>query len=61
MPGSQTAPGAVRVPARPSVLPSATRTASAPGLTSIFAAQWLAYAIPYRRFAAALADGGETW
>ena len=48
MPGSQTAPGAVRAPAvaRTSVLPSATRTASAPGLTSIFAAQWLAYAIP---------------
>ena len=63
MPGSQTAPGPVRAPAvaRTSVLPSATRTASPPGLTSIFAAQWLAYAIPYRRFAAALADGGDTW
>src|SRR6266403_4335793 len=36
------------------VLPSALETASAPGLA--FAAQWLAYALPYRRFVAVLAD-----
>ena len=38
------------------MLPSALETASAPG-TIDFVAQWLAYALPYRRFAAALANG----
>jgi len=37
--------------ARPSVLPSATNTAS----VTTFAAQWLAYAIPCQRFARHLA------
>ena len=36
------------------ILPSAQLTASAPGIHS-FAAQWLDYAIPYRRFANGLA------
>src|ERR1700738_3536973 len=40
---------------RPSVLPSAETTASAPGIGS-FAAQYLACALPYRRFVPALAD-----
>jgi hypothetical protein len=34
------------------VLPSALETASAPGTIEAFAAQWLAYALPYRRFVA---------
>ena len=57
MPGSLTTPGrsGTRV-TRPPVLPSAIGTASAPGTSFPFAAQWLAYALPYRRFAAALAD-----
>src|SRR5580704_16482373 len=38
------------------MLPSALETASAPG-TIDFVAQWLAYALPYRRFAAVLANG----
>ena len=38
------------------MLPSAFETASAPG-TVDFVAQWLAYALPYRRFAAVLANG----
>jgi hypothetical protein len=37
------------------VLPSALETASAPGGLA-FAAQWLAYALPYRRFVTVLAD-----
>jgi hypothetical protein len=40
---------------RPTVLPSAVHTASAPGFPA-FAAQWLAYALPYRRFADANVD-----
>jgi hypothetical protein len=57
MPGSLTTPGrsGTRI-ARPPVLPSAMTTASAPGTRFPFAARWLAYALPYRRFAAALAD-----
>ena len=39
---------------RPSVLPSAFATASAPGITNLCEAQWLACVFPYRRFAAAL-------
>jgi hypothetical protein len=56
MPGSLTTPGrsGTRM-TRPSVLPSAITTASAPG-SYPFAAQWLAYALPYRRFADALTD-----
>ena len=52
MPGSLTTPGrpGARDYTRPSVLPSAVRTASAPGFSAV-AAQWLAYALPYRRFA----------
>ena len=57
MPGSLTTPGrsGTRV-TRPLVLPSAITTASAPGTNIPFAAPWLAYAFPYRRFAAALTD-----
>ena len=56
MPGSLTTPGraGTRI-TRPPVLPSAMATASAPG-TNPFAAPWLAYALPCRRFAAALTD-----
>ena len=38
------------------MLPSAFETASAPG-TVDFVAQWLAYALPYRRFVDVLANG----
>jgi hypothetical protein len=56
MPGSLTTPsGRALAIARPSVLPSALRTASAPRDEFPFAAQWLAYTLPYRRFADALA------
>jgi hypothetical protein len=57
MPGSLTTPGrsSTRI-TRPPVLPSAMTTASAPGTDFPFAARWLAYALPYRRFAAALTD-----
>src|SRR5262245_37771312 len=41
--------------ARPSVLPSTFGTVSASGMKA-FAVQWLAHAIPYRRFADILAD-----
>jgi hypothetical protein len=56
MPESKTTPGrpGARAFPRPSVLPSALTTASAPGFAA-FAAQWLAYALPYRRFACTLA------
>jgi hypothetical protein len=55
MPGSLTTPGrsGARVP-HPPILPSAERMTSAPGTSFPFAAQWLAYALPYRRFAHAL-------
>ena len=54
--GSLTTPGrsGARV-ARPPVS-SAISTASAPGTSVPFAARWLAYALPYRRFATALTD-----
>lgn len=57
MPGSLTTPGrsGTRI-TRPPVLPSAMTTASAPGTSFPFAARWLAYALPCRRFAAALTD-----
>ena len=57
MPGSLTAPGrsGARAYTRPTVLPSAVHTASAPGFPA-FVAQWLAYALPYRRFADANVD-----
>jgi hypothetical protein len=57
MPGSLTTLGraGTRI-AHPSVSPSAITTASAPGTKNPFAAQWLAYALPYRRFVAALTD-----
>jgi hypothetical protein len=57
MRGSLTTPGrsSTRI-TRPTVLPSAMTTASAPGAGFPFAARWLAYALPYRRFAAALTD-----
>ena len=41
---------------RLAMLPSAYETASAPGFIN-FVAQWLAYALPYRRFVDVLADG----
>ena len=55
MPGSLTTPGrsGTRI-TRPPVLPSAMTTASAPGTDFPFAARWLAYALPCRRFAAVL-------
>jgi hypothetical protein len=40
---------------RPSMLPSVISNTSAPRLFQAFAAQWLAYALPYRRFADTLA------
>ena len=57
MPGSPTTPGRTdtRALSCPSVLPSALSTASAPGFVP-FAAQWLAYALPCRRFTAAFTD-----
>jgi hypothetical protein len=56
MPGSSTTSG--RTGTRddaPAVLPSVIMTTSAPGLFQAFAAQWLAYVPPYRRFAVTLA------
>ena len=41
---------------RLSVLPSASRKASAPRNYANFVVQWLAYAIPYRRFADTLTE-----
>ena len=55
MPGSSTTPG--RTGTRddaPTVLPSVKTTTSAPGLIQAFAAQWLAYVLPYRRFVVTL-------
>jgi hypothetical protein len=57
MPGSLTTLG--RPGARdcaPDVLPSTVGNASASQINVVFEAQWLAYALPYRRFTAALAD-----
>jgi hypothetical protein len=53
MPGSQTTPGRTDTSAHmlPSAWPSAFDTASASRFWRSFAAQWLAYALPYRRFA----------
>jgi hypothetical protein len=36
------------------MLPSVKTTTSAPGLIQAFAAQWLAYVLPYRRFVVTL-------
>ena len=57
MPGSTTTRGhlSTRVP-RPNVLPSDTRTSSAPRITDSIAARWLAYASLCRRFTSALAS-----
>ena len=56
MPGSATTPGQTGARmSRPSIVPSAVSKASAPGIVP-FAAQWLAYALPCRRFAPALTD-----
>jgi len=55
MPGSLTTLG--RPGASVSVLPSANCTASAPRFYA-FAAPWLAYALPYRRFTCALTGAG---
>ena len=57
MPGSLTTLG--RPSARdcaPDVLPSTVGNASASQINVVFEAQWLAYALPYRRFTAGLAD-----
>jgi hypothetical protein len=56
MPGSSTTPGrpGTRDDA-PTVLPSVKTTTSAPGLIQAFAARWLAYVLPYRRFVVTLA------
>jgi len=57
MPGSPTTPG--RTGTRddaPTVLPSVILTTSAPGSFQAFAAPWLAYVLPCRRFACTLAD-----
>jgi hypothetical protein len=59
MPGSLTTLG--RPGARdcaPDVLPSAADNASASQRYVVFEAQWLAYALPYRRFTSAFADDG---
>ncbi len=40
----------------PPMLPSTSKTVSAFGTKTIFAARWLAYAYPGQRFAIALAD-----
>jgi hypothetical protein len=40
----------------PSMLPSVILSTSAPGTNLVFAAQWLAYALPCRRFADTLTD-----
>jgi hypothetical protein len=59
MPVSLTTPG--RPSARdgaPDVLPSTMGNASASQMNVVFGAQWLAYAIPYRRFTPAFADDG---
>ena len=40
----------------PLLLPSALSSASAPESKGLFAAQWLAYALPCQRFAGILAD-----
>ena len=57
MPGSSTPPGRQALAmTRLAVLPSAFETESAPG-NSDFVAQWLAYALPYRRFVDVLANG----
>ena len=57
MPGSTTTRGhlSTRIP-RPNVLPSDTRTSSAPRITDSIAARWLAYASLCRRFTSALAS-----
>jgi hypothetical protein len=57
MPGSTTTRGhlSTRI-TRPNVLPSATRTSSAPRITDSIAARWLAYASLCRRFTSALAS-----
>jgi hypothetical protein len=44
------------MPGSSTVLPSAFETASAPRISD-FVAQWLAYALPYRRFVDVLANG----
>jgi hypothetical protein len=59
MPGSLTTLG--RPSARdgaPDVLPSAADNASASQINVVFEAQWLAYALPYRRFTPAFTDDG---
>jgi hypothetical protein len=57
MPGSSTPPGPPSLAISClAVLPSAFETASAPGISD-FVAQWLAYALPYRRFVDVLANG----
>jgi len=56
MPGSATTPGQTGTRMScPSMLPSALSKASAPGFMP-FAAQWLAYALPCRRFAIVLTN-----
>jgi hypothetical protein len=59
MPGSLTTLG--RPSARdcaPDVLPSTVGNASAPQMNVVFEAQWLAYALPCRRFTPAFTDDG---
>jgi len=57
MPGSQTTPNrAWLAMSPPPVLPSTSKTVSAFGTETIFAARWLACAYPGQRFAVALAD-----
>ena len=47
--------GRVLAMTHPSVSPSVITNTSAPRSIQVFAAQWLAYALPYRRFANTLA------
>jgi hypothetical protein len=57
MPGSSTTPGQTGTrDDAPIALPSVITTTSAPRLFQAFAAPWLAYALPCRRFACTLAD-----
>jgi hypothetical protein len=59
MPGSLTTPGGIALAlTRLPLLPSTLSSASAPDWKRLFAAQWLAYAFPYRRFASLLTETG---
>jgi hypothetical protein len=57
MPGSSTTPDWLDTRADASaMLPSVISNTSAPRLIQVFAAQWLAYVLPYRRFVVILTN-----